>query len=71
MSIATKIGTLIGTSTAYTVHYMEKGSSPVVLVSIAYANKDKICKFAAEHSLIDKSDEGISNNLLECLQYID
>jgi len=58
MSLASKVGTLIGTGTAYVVHYTKKGATPLGVVSIVYAHRKDIQTFA------------VQNNLLECLKYI-
>lgn len=71
MSLASKIGTVIGTGTAYVVHYMGKSSTPLAVVSIVYANRREISKFAVKHALDKTSPDAIQNNFLECLEYID
>lgn len=71
MSLASKIGTAIGTGTAYVVHYMGKGASPLGVVSVVYAHRKDIQTFALKHSLNKSHPEAIQNNLLECLEYID
>ena len=73
MSIASKIGTVVGTATAYIVHYMGKGATPtpLVVVSIVYAHKNDITRFAMEHSLNKDDPDAVQNNLLECLEYLD
>jgi hypothetical protein len=54
---------------------MEKGVEPMALVSVIYTNrgviKDVVKNVAAKH-VIDSSDpEAVTNNLFECLPYID
>lgn len=71
MSLASKIGTLIGTATAYAVHYTGKGVTPLGVVSIVYAHRKDIQRFAVKHSLNKNYPEAVQNNLLECLEYID
>lgn len=71
MSLASKIGTVIGTGTAYVVHFMGKSASPIGIVTIIYSNKSKIQDFAVKHALDRSSPNAIQDNLLECLQYID
>ena len=71
MSLASKIGTAIGTGTAYIVHYMGKGATPLSVVSLVYTHRNDIQKFAVKHSLNKTNPEAIQNNLLECLEYID
>ena len=71
MSLASKIGTVIGTGTAYVVHFMGKSSGPIGIVTIIYSNKSKIQDFAVKHALDRSSPNAIQDNLLECLQYID
>lgn len=71
MSLASKIGTVIGTGTAYVVHYMGKSSTPLGIVTIIYANRSKIQDFAVKHALDRSSPDAIQDNLFECLQYID
>ena len=71
MSLASKIGTVIGTGTAYAVHFMGKSSSPIGIVTIIYSYKSEIQDFAVKHALDRSSPNAIQDNLLECLQYID
>ena len=71
MSLASKIGTVVGTVAAYAVHYMGKSSTPIGIVSIVYANRKEIQKFAMKHSLNKNYPDAVQNNLLECLEYID
>ena len=71
MSLASKVDTAIGTATAYVVHYMSKGATPSGVVSIVYANRKEIQKFAVKHSIDKSHPDAIQNNLLECLEYID
>lgn len=71
MSLASKIGTVIGTGAAYVVHYMGKSSTPVGIVTLIYSNRHKIQDFAVKHALDKSSPDAIQDNLLECLQYID
>lgn len=71
MSLASKIGTVIGSGTAYAVHYMKKSSTPVGIVTIIYSNRSKIQDFAVKHALDRSSPDAIQDNLLECLEYID
>jgi hypothetical protein len=67
MSLASKIGTVIGTATAYVIHYMGKGSTPLGLATIVYSKIGKIQDFA----ILDRSTpDAIQDNLFECLQYI-
>jgi hypothetical protein len=71
MSLASKVGTVIGTATAYVVHYMGKGATPLGVVSIVYAHRKDIQRFAVKHSLNKDYPDAVQNNLLECLEYID
>jgi len=71
MSLASKVGTAIGTATAYGVHYMKKGATPLGLVSMAYSYRKEIQRFAVKHSLNKNDPDAVQNNLLECLEYID
>ena len=71
MSLATKLGTIVGTSTAYVVHYMNKGATPLGLVSLLYTHRQYIQKFAVKHALNKDAHDAVQNNLLECLEYID
>ena len=71
MSLASKVGTLVGTATAYAVHYMGKVATPLGVVSILYNNRKEIQKFAVKHALNKDSPDAVENNLLECLEYID
>lgn len=71
MSLASKVGTLVGTATAYGLHYMGKASTPLGVVSMVYANRKEIQKFAVKHALNKNSPDAVQNNLLECLEYID
>lgn len=71
MSLASKIGTVIGTCTAYVVHYMGKSSTPLGVIGILYTNKSKIQEFAVKHAIDRNSPDAIQDNLWECLQYID
>lgn len=71
MSIATKIGTVLGTTTAYIVHYGSKCSTPLGVASLVFVHRDEIVQFASNHALEDKSDEAISDNLFKCLEFID
>jgi len=71
MSLPSKIGTVIGTATAYVVHYMRKGATPLAVVNAAYIHRKEIQKFAVKHALNKSHPEAIQNNLLECLEYID
>ena len=71
MSLASKVGTVIGTATAYVVHYMGKGATPLGVVSIVYTHRKDIQKFAVKHSLKKDCPDAVQNNLLECLEYID
>lgn len=73
MSLASKVGTVIGTAIAYVVHYMGKGTTatPLGVVSIVYTHRKDIQKFAVKHSLNKDCPDAVQNNLLECLEYID
>ena len=71
MSLASKVGTVIGTATAYVVHYMGKGATPLGVVSIVYAHRNDIQRFAVKHSLNKNYPDAVQDNLLECLEYID
>jgi len=71
MSLASKVGTVIGTATAYAVHYMGKGATPLGVVSIVYAHRNDIQRFAVKHSLNKNYPDAVQDNLLECLEYID
>jgi hypothetical protein len=71
MSIASKIGTIVGTTAAYAVHYAGKISTPLGVLSMVYANKKEIKEFAVKHALDKNSPDAVQNNLLECLEYID
>ena len=71
MSLASKVGTIIGTATAYVVHYMGKGATPLGVVSIVYAHRNDIQRFAVKHSLNKNYPDAVQDNLLECLDYID
>jgi gamma-glutamyl phosphate reductase len=71
MSLASKIGTVVGTATAYTVHYIRKGATPLGVVSMVYVHRRDIQKFAVQHSLNKDSPDALQSNLLECLDYID
>lgn len=67
MSIASQIGTMIGTGTAYAVHYLQKGSTPLGVSS----NRNQIQKFAVKHALDKSSPDAIQDNLLKCFEYMD
>ena len=71
MSLALKVGTIIGTGTgtAYAVHYIGKGATSLGVVSIVYGHRKDIQKFVVKHSLSKNSPDAVQNNLLECLQY--
>ena len=71
MSLASKVGNVIGTATAYVVHYMGKGATPLGVISTVYAHRNDIQRFAVEHSLNKDDPDAVQNNLLECLEYID
>lgn len=71
MSLASKVGTILGTATAYVVHYGRKGVTPLGVVSIVYTHRKDIQRFAVKHSLNKDSRDAVQNNLLECLEYID
>lgn len=38
MTLASKLGTIVGTATAYAVHYIGKGATPLGVVSIVYTS---------------------------------
>ena len=42
MSLASKIVTLVGTMTAYAVHYMDKGTTSIGVITIGYAHRKEI-----------------------------
>ena len=71
MSLASKLGTAVGTASAYVVHYMAKGSTPLGVVTLAYAHRKQIVEFAVKHSLKKDCPDAVQNNLFECLAYID
>ncbi len=71
MSLASKIGTIVLTATAYAVHYINKGVTPISVASIIYTHRKDIRKFAVKHSLDKTCPDAVENNLLECLEYID
>lgn len=71
MSLASKLGTVIGTATAYAVHYMGKGVTPLGAVSIVYSHRKEIQSFAVKHSLNKNYPDAVQDNLLKCLEYID
>lgn len=71
MSIASKLGTVVGTATAYVVHYMGKGATPIGIVTIIYTHRKDIQSFALKHSLKKDYPDAVQDNLLKCLEYID
>jgi hypothetical protein len=71
MSLASKVGTVVGTATAYVVHYMGHASTPLGVVSMVYAHRKEIQKFAVKHALDKSFPDAVQNNLLQCLEYID
>lgn len=71
MSLASQLGTLVGTGTAYLVHYTEKGTTPLSVGLLIYSNRQEIQKFAVKHALDKTKPDAIQDNLLECLEYID
>jgi hypothetical protein len=50
---------------------MGKGATPLGVVSIVYAHRKDIQRFAVKHSLNKDYPDAVQNNLLECLEYID
>lgn len=71
MSIASKIGTVIGTGTAYVVHYLGKSSTPLGVVGIIYTHREKIQEFAVNHAIDRNSPDALQDNIFECLQYLE
>jgi hypothetical protein len=71
MSIASNLGTALGTATAYIVHYMGKTPTPIAIVGAVYTNRHTIRKFAVKHALDKSCPDAIQNNLLDCLEYIE
>ena len=71
MSLASKAGTVVGTATAYVIHYLETGVTPLGVVSLLFVHRNDIQKFAVEHSLNKNNPDAVQDNLLECLTYID
>lgn len=71
MSLAGKVGTAIGTAAAYAVYYTRKGSTPIGLVTLAYAHRKEIQTFAVKHSINKSSPDAVQENLFKCLEYID
>ena len=71
MSLASKLGSACGTLTAYVVHYMGKGSTPIGVVTMVYTNRKQIQKFAVKHAINRASPDAVQENIFECLQYID
>lgn len=71
MSLASKVGTMIGTGTAYAVHYMRQGTTSIGLISLVYTHRNEITRFATKHALNKDEEDAVQNNLLKCLEYID
>ena len=71
MSLASRIGTAIGTATAYVVHYMGKGVTPIGVISVVYSRRHAIQKIATRFASDTTSPDVVENNLMDCLEYID
>lgn len=71
MSLASKVGTIVGTATAYAVHYMKRGTTSIGVISLVYTHRNDIKRFATKHALNTNEEDAIQNNLLKCLEYID
>lgn len=74
MTLATDIGTAIGTTVAYIVHYstqVRKVTTPIDIASLAYTYRKDIQRIAVNHALDKSSPDAVQDNLFECLQYID
>jgi hypothetical protein len=71
MTLALKAGKIVGTGTAYAVHFLSKGSTPIGIATVIYAHRKDIQKFAIKHALDKKAPDAVQNNLLNCLEYIE
>lgn len=71
MSLASKLGTIVGTAVAYTVHYYGTSSCSASVIGIVYTYRHEIQNIASAHALDRNEPEGVQNNLLNCLEYID
>jgi hypothetical protein len=71
MGLASKLGSGVGTATAYFVHYASKGSTPVGLITLAYHHRKEIQQFAVRHALDKNDPNAVQDNLFKCLDYID
>lgn len=60
----------VGVVLADVVYYSVVPTSAVVIGKVTNGGR-AVSEFAAKHVLIDKSADAISENLFECLQYID
>lgn len=59
MSLASKVGPVIGTAIDYAVQYVGKASIPLSVISMVYTNRKKIKKFAVKHSLNKNSSNTV------------
>jgi hypothetical protein len=75
MSLASNLGTLVGTGVAYIVHYYGTSSCSASFIGIVYTYrheiKNEIQNIASAHALDTNEPEAVQNNLLNCLEYID
>lgn len=71
MSLASKIGTIVGTGTAYAVHFLGKNATPLGVIGIVYNSRKEIQRFAIKHALDKSSPDAVQDNLLECLEYME
>ena len=62
MSLASKVGPVIGTAIDYAVQYVGKASIPLSVISMMYTNRKKIQKFAVKHSFNKNSYDTVQNN---------
>jgi hypothetical protein len=71
MDSAILIGRFLGRTTAYVQAFIEVGGLPTAGVILIGASRGIVKDIAESHKIDSSSDDVVTDNLFDCLQYID
>ena len=71
MSLAKKLGTGVGIIAAETIWLCETGFKLGIGYYVGRTSIDTLTEIAAQHTINSEDPDAVSDNLLECLEYID
>ena len=71
MSLAGKAGDIVGTVVGEIVNILEDASGPITVVTGACIAVRYVKRVAIRHAIDSSDDDVVSENLFNCLDYID